>query len=177
MKYLLSALTITSLLFACGNKTEINTPPADVPDRVSNISEPSIRTNKTISKEERDEIERYVKRRNWDMIETGTGLRYNIYEKGNEKNIQTGTKVVVDYTATLMDGTVCYDTRKEDPVLVVVDKDQTISGLHEALKYLHENDKAMIIIPSHLAYGVTGDNNKVPPLTTLIYDVEILEVQ
>ena len=37
-------------------------------------------------------------------------------------------------------------------------------------------DKAKFIIPSHLAFGLLGDENKIPKRATLVYDVELIDV-
>jgi len=52
-----------------------------------------------------------------------------------------------------------------------------ISGLEEGILYLSEGDKAKIIIPSHLGYGLLGDLDKnIPPKATLIYDIELKSI-
>ena len=42
--------------------------------------------------------------------------------------------------------------------------------------YMKEGDKAKLILPSHLAYGLIGDQNKIPQKATIIYDIELLEL-
>jgi len=51
------------------------------------------------------------------------------------------------------------------------------SGLEEAVLLLHAGDKARIIIPSHLAYGLVGDDDKIPARATLIYEIELIELK
>jgi len=51
------------------------------------------------------------------------------------------------------------------------------SGLHEVMKYLREGDRAVVIIPSHLAFGLLGDLDKVPPFSTVVYDIYLAEVE
>ena len=51
------------------------------------------------------------------------------------------------------------------------------SGLHEALKYLKVGDKAIIILPHFAAHGILGDMNKIPPLSTVVYDIEVLDAK
>ena len=49
------------------------------------------------------------------------------------------------------------------------------SGLDEAMVYLHLGDIAKLIIPNHLAYGLHGDDNRIPEYATLVYTVKVLE--
>jgi len=48
--------------------------------------------------------------------------------------------------------------------------------LEEGLLLLHQGDKAKFIIPSHLAYGLLGDQKQIPPGATLVYDVELIQL-
>jgi FKBP-type peptidyl-prolyl cis-trans isomerase len=50
-------------------------------------------------------------------------------------------------------------------------------GLHKAVLFLKSGDKALILIPSHLAHGLMGDSKKIPPQSPILYDVEILSVK
>lgn len=53
-----------------------------------------------------------------------------------------------------------------------------IAGLEEALGRMYEHEKALIIVPSNLAFGSYGTaDNIVPPYTTLIYEVEVIKVE
>ena len=49
-------------------------------------------------------------------------------------------------------------------------------GPPEALSMLRKGNKARFILPSHLAYGFSGNGNDIPPRATLLYDLEVLEV-
>ena len=49
--------------------------------------------------------------------------------------------------------------------------------MHEGVKYMHVGDKAVIILPSHLAYGLVGDEHKIPPHASLLYELELLSVR
>jgi FKBP-type peptidyl-prolyl cis-trans isomerase FkpA len=55
--------------------------------------------------------------------------------------------------------------------------DNVESGLHEGILYMNEGSKALLVIPSHLAHGLVGDMNKIPPKSTIVYDIELLELK
>jgi FKBP-type peptidyl-prolyl cis-trans isomerase FkpA len=57
----------------------------------------------------------------------------------------------------------------------VVGMEEIESGIHKAVQFMKKGDKALILIPSHLAHGLLGDMNKIPPQTPIIYDIYILD--
>ncbi len=136
------------------------------------LKEPLIKVNKTISETENEQINAFIKRREWKMTETGTGLRYMIYQAGYGIQGKDGLLAGITYEVSLLNGNVVYDQKKK-PEEFKIGRDDVESGLHEALTYLKVGDKAKLIIPMHLAYGLAGDMNKIPPRSTLVYDIEL----
>ena len=84
--------------------------------------------------------------------------------------------MVINYTVTLLNGDTCYATKGE-PEEFTVGEDNAESGLHEGIQLMHEGDKAIMIIPSHLAHGLAGDLKKIPIRSTIVYDVELVKVK
>ena len=76
-----------------------------------------------------------------------------------------------------MDGTQCYSSKSNGPERFVVEKTDIESGLHEALKFMCTDDKAKFILPSHLAHGLIGDSDQIPPLVPIIYDIHLLKIK
>lgn len=110
------------------------------------------------------------------MTETETGLRYMIYStKSNKETALSGQKVKVVLSIKLLDGTTCYTTAKDSEEFIV-DKSDVESGLNEAVKLMRVGDKAKLILPSHLALGLVGDQDQIPPLAILYIDIELLEI-
>lgn len=159
-------------LLSCGSEPHYNTPKPLIKDT---LTEPLLQTNKRVSESEKRDIDNFVKRKKWPMTETGTGLRYSIYHEGGGPQVQSGDLVMVNFEITLLNGELCYSSEETGAEEFVVDHDHVESGLHEAIKYLHVGDKAKIIIPSHLAFGLTGDSDKIPPLSPIVYDLEVLD--
>lgn len=126
---------------------------------------------------EDEQISDYAMRQGWDMQKTGTGLRYLIYKKGNGKKTELETIARFSFTTTLINGFVCYDSSVDGQREILMGNAEVVSGLEEGLLLMHEGDKAKFIIPSHLAYGLLGDENKIPSKAILIYDVELIEVR
>src|SRR5688572_22267823 len=166
LRYAIYILFVLFTLQACGEKKK----PNPVVIKMSDFEDPMIKRNKELSKQEQMQIDAYVKRHKYNMIETGTGVRYMIYEKGSGESANTKDIVVMDFDIQLLDGTLCYTSKSTGAEQFVVDYDNVESGLHEAIKFLHKGDKAIIIIPSHRAFGLVGDADKIPPLSTVVYN-------
>lgn len=171
MKLLLNYILISLLLLACEGE------PAAPPLNMHEVKEVLIEANIKAVKKEQQQIESYVKRRQLNTIKTGTGLQYQIITEGTGEKPTQGQIAVIAYEVTLLDGTICYSTKEKGPEEFKVGKDNVESGLHEAITYLKEGDKAIVIIPSYLAHGLAGDFNKIPIRSTIIYTLELIEVK
>ena len=133
-----------------------------------------ISINKYMVDKDFDLIRHFVKRQSWRMRFADKGYYYEIFERGTGPAIQSGMIVVYNYTACLLDGTPCYVERDQR---LAVDAGEEISGLHDAVKMLGAGGVARFIFPPHLAYGLQGDFNKIPPRAILVYNVQITEVK
>jgi len=140
--------------------------------------EQSIEMQNTFSNEEEEEIDAFLNRHpDWKMTETGTGLQYFIYQKSeNTDSAKVGDIVLVDFDISLLDGTKCYSSKEKGDENFMVERTDIESGLHEAMKLMCTDDKAKFILPSHLAHGLIGDLDKIPPLTSVIYDIHLKEI-
>jgi FKBP-type peptidyl-prolyl cis-trans isomerase len=142
----------------------------------SQLQESLIRVNKTLAHEENLAIDRYIERRGLKMERSGTGLRYMIINPGNGIKAQVGMRVTVKYRIELLDGTFCYSSDSLGTNTFTVDQDQIESGIHEGIKLLSKGGKAKFILPSHLAYGLLGDQDRIPAKSTVVYDIEVIEL-
>ena len=128
---------------------------------------------------ETNQIEKYISCRGWEMEETGSGLRYRIYEKSTKPGVhpKENQQVVVSYTVSLINGKEIYASDSLHPASFIVGHDNVESGLQEGIRFLVPGDKAIFIIPSHLAHGYTGDFDKIPHNATVIFDIHLLEIK
>ena len=124
------------------------------------------------SKKEQVQIEGYLKRHQIPAVKTATGIHYCIYDEGAGRQIEDGQKVIVEYVVTKINGDTLYTTEKKIDQFTVSNSEKE-SGLHEAIKLLKPGSKAIIILPSHRAHGISGDMDKIPPLTTVIYNLKV----
>lgn len=104
-------------------------------------------------------------------------MRYNIYYRGKGTElIRESDLVEIEYEVSLLDGTVVYSSKDQGKLELQVGKSSLANGLQEGLRYLHMGDKAILIVPSHLAYGLTGDGDKIGKYQVLVMNVEVLRV-
>ncbi len=143
---------------------------------IKQMQEDLIEANKKALNKESEQIDAYVKRRGLNVVKTKTGLRVGLYNDVEGEAIVEKQSAVVNYTVTLLDGTECYSTANK-PEFFMVGKDYVESGLHEGIQHMSKGDKAIIIIPSHLGHGLAGDLKKIPIKSTIVYDIELLDIK
>ena len=131
------------------------------------------KANRYIAIQENEAIDDYVERHQMNVVETGTGLRYRIVKQGDTELIKRGDVVSMEYEVRLLTGDLLYSSKEDGKKTFLVGKGGVESGLEEAVLYLHKGDVADVIIPSHLAFGLLGDGDKVPPRAVLIYKIKI----
>ncbi len=109
---------------------------------------------------------------------TDSGLKYIEIAAGTGPAPQSGDVVSVHYTGKLEDGTVfdsSYD--RNQPLKFALGKGMVIMGWEEGIALMKKGGKARLIIPPELAYGSTGAGTVIPPDATLIFEVELVDVQ
>ncbi|MEO9531807.1 MAG: FKBP-type peptidyl-prolyl cis-trans isomerase [Crocinitomicaceae bacterium] len=171
---LIAPLLFLAFIYACGNDNVI-----EQVDDSGWTKDESINMNSTFAEEEDAEIDSYLSRRpDWKVTRSGTGLRSFIYHKSEfSDTAKVGDAVLVDFSVELLDGTICYTSEKEGPESFIVEKADIESGLHEAMQLMCTGDKGKFILPSFMAHGLIGDEDKIPPLTPVIYDIHLIEIQ
>jgi len=110
-----------------------------------------------------------------EVTETTSGLQYKILKQGTGEKPSLSDKVKCHYEGTLIDGTV-FDSsiKRNEPAIFPVNG--VIKGWIEALQMMETGSKWKLFIPSDLAYGKNGAGNDIGPNSTLIFDVELLEI-
>ena len=99
-------------------------------------------------------------------------------QQGTGKEAVKGKEITVHYTGMLEDGTV-FDssvTRKQ-PLTFTLGAGMVIAGWDQGFDGMQEGGKRKLTIPPHLAYGSRGAGGVIPPNATLIFDVELLQVE
>ncbi len=172
-KYILIALVLA--LLSCNNSNDKNNQNKKL--NFKKYKKHLLEANKHLVKTESQEIEDYIKRYNWDMKQTKTGLRYMIYKHGKGVKAEEGKTAKINYTVELINGALCYSSEKDGPKEFVIGKRNVEAGLEQGVSLMRVGDRAKLIIPSYLAFGLIGDQNRIPKKATLIYDINLLEIK
>lgn len=135
-----------------------------------------IRANKGLVTIDKERIEAFAERHQWEMATTETGLWYQIYEHGTGDSARNGLIASLKYTVSLLDGTLCYSSDSTGEKTFLIGQGGVESGLEEGILLMRCGDKARFIMPPHLAHGLPGDNDKIPPRSTIVYQVELLNL-
>lgn len=104
-----------------------------------------------------------------------SGLQYEVLKEGDGPMPTATDQVMVHYTGKLIDGTV-FDSSVDRGEPATFGVTQVIPGWVEALQLMKAGSKWRLHIPSQLAYGPQGAGGIIGPNSTLIFDVELLEV-
>ena len=110
-----------------------------------------------------------------DVKTTKSGLLYKIENAGKGEAIKATDTVKVHYTGKLPNGKV-FDSSVERGQPVEFQLNQVIPGWTEGLQLVKKGGKIQLVIPPALGYGKQGAGASIPPNSTLIFDVEVLDV-
>ena len=106
---------------------------------------------------------------------TASGLQYQVLKSTQAKKPKASSTVRVHYEGRLVDQTV-FDSSIARNQPVVFRTTQVITGWTEGLQLMKEGAKYRFFIPAELAYGQIGSGDVIEPNSTLIFDVELLEI-
>ena len=109
------------------------------------------------------------------IITLPSGLQYQVLQEGNGKKPSATDRVKCHYEGTLIDGTL-FDSSIKRGQPAVFGVNQVIKGWVEALQLMSEGSKWRLFIPSELGYGAQQAGEMIPPHSTLIFEVELIEV-
>jgi FKBP-type peptidyl-prolyl cis-trans isomerase len=106
---------------------------------------------------------------------TGSGLQYEVIEQGSGPKPQPGDTVLVHYEGALTNGTV-FDSSYQQESPEQIPLDMVIPGWSEGIKLMNVGSKFRLYIPSNLAYGEYGAGSVIPPYSTLVFVIDLLDI-
>lgn len=110
------------------------------------------------------------------VVQTDSGLQYEIVEEGTGDKPSLDDTVVVHYRGTLINGAE-FDSSYKRNTPATFPVNGVIPGWQEGLQLMREGAKWKFFIPSGLAYGERGAGNAIGPHATLIFEVELAEIK
>ena len=105
-----------------------------------------------------------------------SGLQYIVLKEGDGKKPGPATMVTVHYEGSLTEGKI-FDSSYKRGTPATFGVHQVIRGWTEALQLMPVGSKWRLFIPSSLGYGEGGAGGSIPPYSTLIFDVELLDMR
>ena len=181
-KFLYSIIGVVGIVGWACKSDHSNTIP--IPEDFKQPSQITTEKSTTISRfwtsDEAYKMKRFVERHDWNAVRSETGLYYYVYKSNpSGKQAKRGDIAVVNYKIHLLDAdtTLCYASKKGSPQDILIEMDNVESGLHEALTYLKEGESAYVILPHYLAHGLVGDLDKIPPISPVLYDIELVQIK
>ena len=112
----------------------------------------------------------------WDASDDA--INYLVYRaEGDGDLIERGDIVTLEYEVDLITGDRVYSSKEDGNKTFVVGRGGVESGLEEAILKLRNNSVAVLILPSHLAHGLLGDGERIPPKSPIVYYVKVIDVK
>lgn len=125
-------------------------------------------------------LKQYINQQKITAKPTASGLYLINQKKGNGKRVMPGDTVTVDYEGRFLNGKFFDSTvkRNESFTFVYGSEWQVIEGLQQAIGLMDEGQKALVIVPSHLAFGSEGSaTGIIPPYTSLLFELELKQIK
>jgi FKBP-type peptidyl-prolyl cis-trans isomerase len=127
---------------------------------------------------EKSVLARFITQENIDVEPMENGMYFIVLHEGTGKPVEAGDLVKVNYEGRFLNGKFFDSTTKRNQPFEFVfgSEMQVIGGLEEAIGRMREGEKALIILPSELAWGEKGSSTGIiPPFKSVIYELELLK--
>lgn len=174
MKYAFVISIVLLLVVSCSSP-EARKP---IVRKTSSFMNESIERNKLLNKAENavllqqmksDSLHTYVN------SENGYWYYYELRVTNDDYTPKRGDEVFYKHEIKALNGDVIYSEDDLGTKSYLIDKEELITGLQDALKIMKEGEKLTFLFPSYKAYGYTG-LDRVKPNQPLIYSVELLKI-
>jgi FKBP-type peptidyl-prolyl cis-trans isomerase len=129
---------------------------------------------------EKEQIRRFLNNEKLEINPLPSGLRFLKLTNGGGARVENGRRIRIHYEGRFLNGEFLESTREQSTPLDFVYGEEYIvlPGIAEALGFMSAGDKALVILPSGLAFGESGSvEGIVPPYTGLVYELEVISVE
>lgn len=123
-------------------------------------------------------LQDYIKKNNLTVKKTPSGIYYQVLKPGTGPLPKPGQTVSVNYNGTLLSGKLFDSSDKAGkPIEFPLGQGQVIPGWDQGIALLNKGSKAILLIPSSLAYGTRGAGADIPADSPLRFEVELVDVK
>ncbi len=138
----------------------------------------AIETSESMKMKEENLLKKYLGDNNITVTPKESGIYLIEKVKGTGIRIDSGCMVRINLKVALIDGKLLFNSAdRPDPIRFKYGKQFDTKGISEAFGTMNGGTVATVIVPSKMAWGDTGKGALIPPYSTMIYDVEVLDVQ
>jgi FKBP-type peptidyl-prolyl cis-trans isomerase len=131
----------------------------------------------SLQKKEAESLQNYLTTNKVTVQPSPSGIYYIETAPGKGMKIDTGCGVKIQFKVSLTDGKQIFSTYdRPEPVSFQYGKRFDTPGLEEAIGWMKKGTKATVIVPSKMAFGEQGRGTIVPPYSSIVYNVEIMDV-
>lgn len=110
------------------------------------------------------------------VVHHPSGLKYSILAPGDDKGKpDAGDTARIHFNEWLADGTLIHSTAKTGPVSIQVGSTRGIFSINFGPTFIGTGGRIKITTPPQLAYGPAGQRGRIPPNSTMIYEIELVE--
>lgn len=128
--------------------------------------------NKTLVKNENKLIEDYIKKENLKFIKTNSG--FYMTPTSGKHSPKDGDKVIFTYSISDLNNNIIYKQEEIGEKNIILGQTKIPIGLEYSIKRMSPKEKSKIILPSFLAYGLLGDENKITKNQVLIININLI---
>lgn len=161
---------------------------------IMDIEIANIQSKDDVNEMELDSIDSYIENSGLEDVEfLSSGLRYKVLEEGDGEQPSVNSTVKFHYLRKYLDGSGLVESDNDKPITARLNNDDMIDGLFEGISKMKEGEKAMLIMPSKLAFGsslmvlprgIWDDliedqviNTSVFPFSPVVFEIELLEIK
>lgn len=164
-----SIFFLLMILLACNNSQPQN------PTIYSNdgFLDYSKKFNKELNQLENEQIQDYILNQNTEFFSTDAGIYITKTELNSVNTVEEKDTIWFQYGVKNLKDSIIYTKEEIGKKAVVLGQSSMIRGLEFGLKRMTEGERAILLIPSGLAYGVKGDGNKIGADQPLVINIEL----
>lgn len=127
--------------------------------------------------QEQEVLKSYLAEKQITTAPLASGLYYIETKKGSGVQPKPGDVMKVRFSVSMIEGFPLFSNFDKEPMDIEYGQPFDTKGFDEALTYLRKGTKASLIVPSHLAFDSVGRNQMIPPYSTMLYEVELVDVK
>lgn len=162
------------LMVSCGNPV----PRKPILRKTNTLLNESVRLNKIMNENEENAFAAFMEKDSLTQyIASPNGFWYTFNQKKSDSELpQVGDQVFYTFAVYDINNTIIYSAEEIGEQAYIVDKQEIVEGLRNALKLMSTGDEATFLFPSHKVYGYLGDANKIEINQPLIYKVQLIKI-